>query len=129
MASRRSALTPSSHDATTTSSCATSSGTAGNEEQWGELRTDNDGEIFIKRVEANFDPEVFVDMIKGSFAGLWYQNNEMYFIRNRRRPAATARMGDAVYIASTKDILIRAGFLPCDVYEMPAFIKTRVALI
>jgi glutamine phosphoribosylpyrophosphate amidotransferase len=98
---------------------------AENEEIWGPLKTDNDGEIFIKHLVNGDCPVSFVDSIKGSFAGLWYQDNEMYFVRNKRRPAAYTTNNGAVYIASTKDILKRAGF---ESYEdLPALEEIKVS--
>lgn len=68
------------------------------------LETDNDGEIFLHQK----DPLKFIEGV-GSFAGLWYENRRLHALRNARRPLYFATEGPLTVMASTKDILKRAG--------------------
>lgn len=91
-----------------------------------EMLSDNDGEILIKK--CGFDYEKITDFVKnmtGSFAGLIMHKENAVFIRNERRPAWIVKKHNAVYIASTKDILLRAdnslepySTIPNKIYEL-----------
>jgi glutamine phosphoribosylpyrophosphate amidotransferase len=79
------------------------------------LKTDNDGELFIRSILAGSNPEQFVTNITGSFAGLWYDPmcddivGKIFAIRNSRRPLWIVNYdADTVFVASTKDIVMRA---------------------
>lgn len=90
------------------------------------MQTDNDGEILIKK--CGFDKNIikdFVKNMKGSFAGLLMHKEKVIFIRNERRPAWMVKKHDAVYVASTRDILLRADealepyeTIPNKIYEL-----------
>ena len=90
------------------------------------METDNDGEILIKK--CGFDYDAIVDFVKnmtGSFAGLLMHKDKVIFIRNSRRPAWIVKKHKAYYIASTKDILLRANnslepysAIPNKIYEI-----------
>jgi glucosamine 6-phosphate synthetase-like amidotransferase/phosphosugar isomerase protein len=70
------------------------------------LSTDNDGEILLHQKNI---PE-FLDNLSGSFAGLMYLDGKMFHYRNSRRPAyQTVTKNGSIIIASTKDIMLRAG--------------------
>lgn len=76
---------------------------------------DNDGEVFLRCMERGEDPAQFVNDISGSFAGVWMEQREpmgpkMFAIRNSRRPLWRCQEFGAVWLASTRDIFIRAGF-------------------
>lgn len=76
------------------------------------MKSDNDGEIFLQS-EQKLE---FVTKMAGSFAGIFHDpvfNNlkvedDVYVLRNPRRPAWTARTETAIFVASTRDILMRA---------------------
>lgn len=79
--------------------------------------TDNDGEIFCRKVLDGEDWEGFVANGSFSFAGVFLrsQGKEITVIRNKNRPLhigllGLGRAGSATIIASTRDILWRAGF-------------------
>jgi glutamine phosphoribosylpyrophosphate amidotransferase len=76
------------------------------------MQTDNDGELFLRRLFVN--GEYPHDIIKhtGSFAGAWFDSpsSEIILLRNRHRPLYTylSEDGGTLYWASTKDIFRRA---------------------
>lgn len=74
--------------------------------------SENDGEIFLRRVVAGQDPAEFIRDMRGSFAGAWLHGAQLWIGRNERRPLWRVDSGDAVWIASTSDILRRAGLPP-----------------
>lgn len=82
------------------------------EARWGvTLQTENDGEILLaKNAE---DPFAMVPTLRGSFAGVLLSQGGVSAIRNARRPAYIARLGEgdgaATLVASTRDIFRRAG--------------------
>ena len=94
---------------------------------------DNDAEIFLRYLEKDgVGPLMFIDKIAGSFAGVWLENYDdgtiLYAARNPRRPLWKSTQYGAVWIASTLDIFVRAGFteatvplLPGIVYGEPAY--------
>jgi len=77
-------------------------------------KVDNDGEVFLRCVEKGEDPVKFVNGISGSFAGVWMEKREdvckMFAARNTRRPLWRCQEFGAVWLASTLDIFLRAGF-------------------
>ena len=70
--------------------------------------TDNDGEIVLR--VSNGDPEEMVKFIsdKGSFSGILLQGGKLHAFTNGMRPMYHTQIGESVFIASTKDIFIRA---------------------
>ena len=52
----------------------------------------------------------FIEGISGSFAGVWLSHSTLYAGRNSRRPLWACKEYGAIWIASTKDIFMRAGF-------------------
>lgn len=71
--------------------------------------TDNDGEIFARKVLDGEDWEKFVAEGTFSFAGAFLFKKALWVIRNRNRPLWTAKRGPSTFVASTRDILARAG--------------------
>lgn len=81
-----------------------------------QLASENDGEVFIRRVLGGETPEHFIQTMTGSFAGVWIHEGRLHAGRNERRPLwRTTRVGETWY-ASTADIFRRAGIH--DVVEM-----------
>lgn len=74
------------------------------------LQTENDGEVPLA-VQPE-DPFKFFDGFQGSFAGLLLSPSGIRAYRNSRRPAWVTRSGEATMVASTADILRRAGLPP-----------------
>jgi asparagine synthetase B (glutamine-hydrolysing) len=72
--------------------------------------TDNDGEVFIRRVAGGQDPADFLRDLDGSFAGVWLRDGRLFAARNERRPLWTTLAYGARWFASTRDIFLRAGF-------------------
>jgi glutamine phosphoribosylpyrophosphate amidotransferase len=82
---------------------------------WGikDLETQNDGEIFIDRLINRKHDAPILALLKDtacSFAGVYLSELTGHVIRNSNRPAWVLRggEGDALFIASTKDIFARA---------------------
>lgn len=76
-----------------------------------ECESDNDGEIFVRKMKAGVSPEEFVSSsLTGSFAGVWLRDGFLYALRNERRPLWLCLWQEAIWFASTKDIFQRAGF-------------------
>lgn len=72
--------------------------------------SDNDGEVFLRLAERpGFDPARFVAEIRGSFAGIWLEPPVARAVRNDRRPLWEAKRAGVAFVASTRDILARAG--------------------
>lgn len=71
--------------------------------------TDNDGEIIARMAERNEDYATFVKKGKFSFAGLIMKGERVGVLRNKNRPLWCAKYEGGTFIASTKDILRRAG--------------------
>lgn len=72
--------------------------------------TDNDGEIFCRKVLDGEDWHGFVDDGSFSFAGAFLHKGQMHAIRNRNRPLWFGYSLRAIFIASTEDIFRRAEF-------------------
>lgn len=72
--------------------------------------SDNDGEVFLRRLERGDDPVRFVSEMSGSFAGVWLEGRDLRAIRNERRPLWRCDAHGARWYASTADIFRRAGF-------------------
>jgi glutamine phosphoribosylpyrophosphate amidotransferase len=66
--------------------------------------TENDGEIFLRRV----DKRAFLREMGGSFAGIWAGKSGWFVGRNERRPLWAAREKTTVFIASTRDMFARS---------------------
>lgn len=69
------------------------------------LATDNDGEIILRQNSA----VSFLTMYPCSFAGLFLTNKRLMAIRNKDRPLWMIEVKKSVLLASTLDILKRAG--------------------
>jgi glutamine phosphoribosylpyrophosphate amidotransferase len=81
------------------------------EEDWEvKCETDNDGEIFLRRLEKGDTPEGFFKQLAGSFAGVWLKDKDLWAGRNARRPLWKCIQYGALWYASTQDIFKRAGF-------------------
>ena len=74
---------------------------------------DNDAEIFLRRMEKGELSETFINRITGSFAATWIDSDKgtLFSARNERRPLWKCVEQGAIWIASTKDIFQRAGFI------------------
>lgn len=80
-----------------------------NEETYGPLETENDGEIFLRKVLEGEDWSEWVHKGKFSFAGLFFEGNDVTMIRNAQRPLYFwNELKGSVFVASTKDIFKRA---------------------
>jgi glutamine phosphoribosylpyrophosphate amidotransferase len=80
------------------------------EQEYGEnYDTENDGEIFLKHIQKGNSAEQFLKNMKGSFAGAWYHNKQLFIGRNERRPLWYGLQENGIFIASTNDILKRSG--------------------
>lgn len=76
---------------------------------WGvEMQTENDGELVLIKSKGN--PEEMLNIVRasGSFSGVVLKNEKLFAITNGRRPMWQLIIGESVFIASTKDIFIRA---------------------
>ena len=73
-------------------------------------RVDNDAEVFLRCLEKGDKAADFINGISGSFAGVWLNQQSLYAGRNSRRPLWVCREYGAIWVASTKDIFMRAGF-------------------
>jgi glutamine phosphoribosylpyrophosphate amidotransferase len=77
-----------------------------------DMITDNDGEVFAQAVIAEHcDLVQLISNPAISFAGVWLYKHKLWALRNERRPLywSTDNYGN-IYIASTEDIFVRAGF-------------------
>lgn len=72
--------------------------------------SDNDGEVFLRRLEAGQPAGDFLREVSGSFAGAWWENGRILVARNPRRPLWILREGHTRIVASTRDVFRRAGF-------------------
>lgn len=72
--------------------------------------TENDGEIFARKVIDGEDWRAFVSKGRFSFAGAFMTEKEAFAIRNKNRPLWMSRSPSSMFIASTRDIFMRAGF-------------------
>lgn len=72
------------------------------------MQTDNDGEVVLK--VSNGEPIEMMKFVKnkGSFSGILLQGGDLYAFTNGRRPLHKLVIGESTFIASTKDIFIRA---------------------
>jgi glutamine phosphoribosylpyrophosphate amidotransferase len=73
-------------------------------------QTENDGEIFIRKVLDGDDWEHWVGSQPFSFAGLMLRDGNLVALRNTRRPLYHIRNGKRHWFGSTQDIFKRAGF-------------------
>lgn len=67
---------------------------------------ENDGELFLRHLD---DPMGFLRKSRGTFAGMWLTGGIVRFLRNQMRPAYGLKTNDATFVASTADIMVRAG--------------------
>ena len=67
--------------------------------------TDNDAEIFLKRIEKGIREEIIVE--KGAFAGVWIENGKIRAIRNNYRPLYISKHAGATWVMSTADAFYR----------------------
>lgn len=80
-----------------------------NEAKYGQTyRADNDGEIFLDKFNRDDGWESFVSTGRFSFAGLVLKDGCITAIRNESRPLYSCKTEEAVYVASTRDIFLRA---------------------
>lgn len=90
-------------------------------ERWDvRLETDNDGEIFLRRLLLGQSIASFVGGIAGSFAGVWLEGDVLQCARNARRPLWKCEWPDVKWLASTKDVFVRAGFAAENLREIAA---------
>ena len=78
---------------------------------------DNDGEIFLRKIEQGVDPFLFLKETKCSFAGCWIEGGRLFAARNEFRPMHKAEFRGASLYCSTADIFARAGILGCKPLE------------
>lgn len=71
------------------------------------METDNDGEMFLRRMRRGEDPAGIVR--SGSFSGVWIEDGLLCALSNGRRPAWVFSNGTVRIVLSTRDIAIRAG--------------------
>ncbi len=71
-------------------------------------QTDNDGEIFARKVLDGEDWANWVSRGRFSFAGIFIHKGEAWMIRNKNRPLWYSITDGAVFVASTEDIFGRA---------------------
>jgi asparagine synthetase B (glutamine-hydrolysing) len=79
------------------------------EQRWGvSMETENDGELVLRLGE--FDPKKMLKFVKkhGSFSGLVLQERNLFAMSNGLRPLWHWKTGKSVFIASTRDIFLRA---------------------
>jgi glutamine phosphoribosylpyrophosphate amidotransferase len=72
--------------------------------------TDNDGEIFARKVVDGEDWKDFVWKGKFSFAGIFMQEHRVMALRNKNRPLWKSEEFGARFIGSTNDFFKRSGF-------------------
>ncbi len=85
-------------------------------------QTQNDGEIFARKVLDGEDWAKFVSEGRFSFAGMFIREGKAYAIRNKNRPLWLAKKDGAVFLASTRGIFARvANFAGnfADLRELP----------
>lgn len=73
------------------------------------LTTSNDGEVLLR--VSDFNPEDMLKFItenKCSFSGLLLKDKTLYALRNKNRPGWFLEYNGGLFIASTKDIFVRA---------------------
>lgn len=70
--------------------------------------TENDGEIFARKVLNDEDWYNFVAKGRFSFAGVWIHRGQITMMRNKNRPLWCSPTDDAIFVASTEDIFERA---------------------
>lgn len=73
-----------------------------------QYETENDGEIFARRVLDGEEWEAFVREGAFSFAGCFLHKGELWALRNTNRPLWFWKTEDRLLFASTKDIFRRA---------------------
>lgn len=78
------------------------------------MLTDNDGEVLLKSYETYFDLIAFISRPTISFAGVILEGKKLISVRNERRPLWKAKHKGCEYVASTKDIFLRAGIKKCE---------------
>jgi glutamine phosphoribosylpyrophosphate amidotransferase len=84
-----------------------------------DLETDNDGEVFLRKMMLGEDAVNFISDPLISFAGLWLKDDQVFMLRNERRPGYVARVDGNVFAVSTKDIAKRAGIPAGCLDELP----------
>lgn len=73
--------------------------------------TENDGEIILRKFLDGEDWAGFVTRSKFSFSGGIISGSKATFVRNAFRPLWKGEYDGGIYLASTRDIFVRAGFL------------------
>lgn len=73
------------------------------------LKRDNDGDVFVQKLLRGDDVEAWVRYGAFSFAGVYLRSGKLYALRNERRPLWWAMRGRSKFVASTLDIMKRAG--------------------
>lgn len=69
--------------------------------------TENDGEVFIRRMQAGEAPGRIVE-VGCTFAGLYFHQGEVWALRNAYRPLWFWPGARAIFLGSTRDIFRRA---------------------
>lgn len=70
--------------------------------------SDNDAEIFARKLKQTFEPEKVLKSIHGSLASIFLYDNNIYAIRNNFRPLYLAIVDKGIFVFSTLDIFNRA---------------------
>ena len=73
------------------------------------MRTDNDAELLLTYLDSYSFSELCTIWPKASMAALLLTNKKLLAMRNERRPLWVIEKGKSVLLASTQDILRRAG--------------------
>lgn len=79
------------------------------------MNTENDGEIALMKYQKSKEDMLdFIGQAGRTFAGMILSSNgEAYAVRNNLRPLSFAENDNAIYYASTNDILRRSGLKDC----------------
>jgi len=72
--------------------------------------SDNDGEVFLRRLDAGDSASRFLIDLRGSFSGLWIRDGLVMAATNGHRPLWRCEESGGVWYASTRDIFRRASF-------------------
>lgn len=70
--------------------------------------TENDTEIFARKLQQKNNPIKILKELGGSFAAVYLYNKNIYAIRNNMRPLHMFKLEKAIFVCSTVDIVDRA---------------------
>lgn len=90
--------------------------------------TYNDGEILLRKHRSGDDTVAFVSESPFSFAGVLWDGSRAVAMRNSRRPLWYSSLPGRTFVASTRDILGRAG-VPGSYVEVPECVAMPLSQI